>query len=536
MFKVIQQLKMDPDERIDFGKYSGRTMKELVEKYPSYCRWLFDNIRGGSDFHFVRDLHEYYNSVIKEKPKIGSSVKGEITLGIKNIIFRSKAEAAWARFITSLGWEWEYEPDLGLMGYIPDFLLYFKKEKIILEVKGGQFKLEELKSHADKIKASGWKGSFLIVGSWITGDEFHEDNMYLGIFYKLKPTGIWESINVMLIQHFIETWKHFSFGQTKGGYFCPYCGGEIFNMKDVGMIHDFREKFMSKLVEYSSGIRPDPEDIFINKLIHSGGVYQRPKKKTFGNRPIIGPKGIIFRTSGEAKWAEFMTSVGWEWEYGKSVDLKRYTPTFLLKFGERIFAVEVKDGATEKDLAEISENIYRNGWWGSLIVVGTKFIPHEDGYYIGLIFHGAARELIECPCYDPYDSDNGAIPSLDQEGKSIVNEVINYDYLRLIYCHGHVGLNEVEGSWRCIRCGIHDGTKFDDFSQNEKILNLWAQIQNKYQYYRKDEELPIWVTSPIPEFRIGTKPKAVRENRFYREEYVAESESETESEYDRNFN
>lgn len=44
----------------------------------------------------------------------------------KGVVFRSRLEARWARFLTSLGYKWEYEVkcfSLDSGGYLPDFWL-----------------------------------------------------------------------------------------------------------------------------------------------------------------------------------------------------------------------------------------------------------------------------------------------------------------------------------------------------------------------------------------------------------------------------
>lgn len=77
--------------------------------------------------------------------------------------FRSRVEARWAAFFDQLRWPWEYEP-LDLDGYIPDFLLQFPYEPVVVEVKH-EVRREVLEQHSSKIKSSGWKGEWMIVGA-----------------------------------------------------------------------------------------------------------------------------------------------------------------------------------------------------------------------------------------------------------------------------------------------------------------------------------------------------------------------------------
>ncbi len=73
----------------------------------------------------------------------------------RNVRFRSRLEARWARFFDALKWPWLYEP-FDLLGYIPDFILDFKNP-LLVEVKP-EIALEKLRqSAAQKIDASGWK-------------------------------------------------------------------------------------------------------------------------------------------------------------------------------------------------------------------------------------------------------------------------------------------------------------------------------------------------------------------------------------------
>jgi hypothetical protein len=47
---------------------------------------------------------------------------------------RSRLEARWAAFFDLCEWNWDYEPDLGLPGWIPDFAIY-GKHTVLVEIK-----------------------------------------------------------------------------------------------------------------------------------------------------------------------------------------------------------------------------------------------------------------------------------------------------------------------------------------------------------------------------------------------------------------
>lgn len=50
------------------------------------------------------------------------------------INFRSRLEAKWAAFFDLMSWRWSYEP-IDFDGWIPDFILHGRKERILVEVK-----------------------------------------------------------------------------------------------------------------------------------------------------------------------------------------------------------------------------------------------------------------------------------------------------------------------------------------------------------------------------------------------------------------
>lgn len=88
--------------------------------------------------------------------------------------FRSRLEAKWAAFFDVLEWGWQYEP-IDLNGYIPDFVLEFRRAPLLVEVKPALALPRELHDHKPKIMASGWTGEAVIVGGklgTLSGDEY----------------------------------------------------------------------------------------------------------------------------------------------------------------------------------------------------------------------------------------------------------------------------------------------------------------------------------------------------------------------------
>ncbi len=102
-----------------------------------------------------------------KQSQTNKSISGAIpTIGPNGIQFRSRIEATWAFFFDKLGWEWEYEA-FDLKGYIPDFVLLFGDEKVLVEIKS-ELDYDKLDLYADKIIKSGWRGRFMICGSRVS--------------------------------------------------------------------------------------------------------------------------------------------------------------------------------------------------------------------------------------------------------------------------------------------------------------------------------------------------------------------------------
>ncbi len=81
----------------------------------------------------------------------------------KGYRFRSRLEATWAKFFDSIKWPWQYEP-IDLEGYIPDFILEFPWQPLLVEVKP-VLVFQEFDEYAPKIEKSGWQHDAIIVGA-----------------------------------------------------------------------------------------------------------------------------------------------------------------------------------------------------------------------------------------------------------------------------------------------------------------------------------------------------------------------------------
>lgn len=138
--------------------------------------------------------------------------------------FRSRIEAIWAAFFDKCDWPWEYEP-VDLLGYIPDFILTFPHEPVLVEVKSCMT-VEELGTYSKKVTDSGWRGDFLIVGG-----RLFEDTVYqrpsIGLLYQASPGPDgddgppWQSDALL---HVCGKCKSVSFHHADGGWHCASCG------------------------------------------------------------------------------------------------------------------------------------------------------------------------------------------------------------------------------------------------------------------------------------------------------------------------
>ena len=82
----------------------------------------------------------------------------------REIRFRSRLEATWARFFDRLGWRWQYEP-FDLPGWIPDFVIHGAVD-ILVEVKPiGSFNEAVAAKMQRAAGEHGWRDELLLVGT-----------------------------------------------------------------------------------------------------------------------------------------------------------------------------------------------------------------------------------------------------------------------------------------------------------------------------------------------------------------------------------
>lgn len=159
----------------------------------------------------------------------------------KGIQFRSRLEAKWACMFDQLNWVWEYEPR-DLNGYIPDFVLHFKKPTLA-EIKPAST-FSECRQHIPKLTASGWGGDVLIFGDAL---KLGPDS-FLGpeccLYGQVQPGPgdelLWDwqpgemhkcSCGVYSIYHTVQSYRAITCGH--------YCGQNHLLPVDFAEVHSF---------------------------------------------------------------------------------------------------------------------------------------------------------------------------------------------------------------------------------------------------------------------------------------------------------
>lgn len=160
----------------------------------------------------------------------------------KSCFFRSRLEARWAAFFDLLGWRWEYEP-IDLNGYIPDFILIGKDERVLVEIKPywdlDSFKKNGVIDKTNKaIKNTDYEQyDVLYLGAVLPQDHWH---LYLGWLDEKSNfnQGIGEALFSKNPQNYDFHHDNGSFRHRMDGLYDGdgYCGGaddqellEIFN-------------------------------------------------------------------------------------------------------------------------------------------------------------------------------------------------------------------------------------------------------------------------------------------------------------------
>lgn len=165
--------------------------------------------------------------------------------------------------------------------------------------------------------------------------------------------------------------------------------------------------------------------------------------------------GVRFRSRGEAKWAAFFDGMRWPWEY-EPIDLDGYIPDFLLKF-ERPLLVEVKADLRFAELEQHAPKIVESGWDGDFVIVGAAPFHGRETSWSGLSI-GYMRQATHG----------------QPDGHAFVARCERCEQSS-VFCWS--------GSFRCRRCGVHDGDHhLDLMTATPAALVAWKTAANATQW------------------------------------------------------
>jgi len=160
---------------------------------------------------------------IAVRPQRFDIVRAGVPTTYKGIIFRSRLEARWAVFMDRIQWDWQYEP-IDLSGYIPDFIVHFKRAKLLLEVKPA-LDYEELEPAGRKVALSGWNRDYLVVGSRpfaLAGDPLHRSFGRLYLWDRESDDGWQPADHAMAVR--CDGCRLTSMRHASAEWFCVACG------------------------------------------------------------------------------------------------------------------------------------------------------------------------------------------------------------------------------------------------------------------------------------------------------------------------
>src|SRR5690349_10167892 len=151
-------------------------------------------------------------------------------------------------------------------------------------------------------------------------------------------------------------------------------------------------------------------------------------------------RGVRMRSRLEARYAALFDSLSWPWTY-EPLDLAGYIPDFLLHLERGDVLFEVKGPDEEHEVAKLK--IEASGWTGEAIVAGSNVEASRFGQIANIDDRLPGFEWGTCQVFF------------------------------CISCGKPSLLNE-DDSWRCRRCGEHEGHvgEFD-------LSQAWLEAGNR---------------------------------------------------------
>jgi hypothetical protein len=152
--------------------------------------------------------------------------------------FRSRLEARWACFFDLLKWPFEYEP-IDLAGYVPDYILPFKRGSVLAEVKPATDR-SELEENGRKVTRGGWRGDFMIVGARIFTPEGSNRQRTMGLLslWDRESNDGWYAADDAIIIR-CKACRLISLCHSSAGWFCLLCGADDHRVHFADL--DYRE-------------------------------------------------------------------------------------------------------------------------------------------------------------------------------------------------------------------------------------------------------------------------------------------------------
>jgi hypothetical protein len=163
-------------------------------------------------------------------------------------------------------------------------------------------------------------------------------------------------------------------------------------------------------------------------------------------------RGVRFRSRLEARWAAFLDSLGWHWQY-EPIDLHGYIPDFIVRFDWASLLIEVKPSVSIHELLEHRHKVEASGWDGEVLLVGSGIRDIEGPSPLA-----------------------GVIAERERMDRDLEFQWSPARLFRCLSC-GSVSVLSEDYSWRCRSCGVtehHIG--------HVDLFHAWLRAGNRVQW------------------------------------------------------
>ncbi len=212
--------------------------------------------------------------------------------------------------------------------------------------------------------------------------------------------------------------------------------------------------------------------------LRARGVRARPTREA---RPVSDSRtavtgiettyaGTLFRSRLEAKWAAFMTALGWNWTY-EPFDANGYIPDFVVS-GERPILIEVKPSVGVKEMEGYVprlERALKGHWDHDLLIVGVSPLLPSNHHY-GVPTHAAGLMG-------------------ERWGETDDEKTWSWDEACWQSCYhvNHLGLAVTHSAMSFVGrpCGYYDGSTHLEPVDGEILADAWAAAANVTRWTKK---------------------------------------------------